>query len=69
MFKGNLFKKASNLEAVFQIDHTYSMISMILNTYWTRPRPISKIIMLARSIVGDAEGGGPPGGVLNPDFP
>ena len=29
----------------------------LINTYWTRPRPIFKIIMLARSIVGDAEGG------------
>ena len=24
--------------------------------YWTRPRPIFKIIMLGRSIVGEAEG-------------
>ena len=31
--------------------------SLLINTYWTRPRPIFKIIMLARSIVGDAVGG------------
>ena len=37
-------------------DFSYDF-SKIINTYWTRPRPISKIIMLARSIAGDAEGG------------
>ena len=38
-------------------DSIHMKIKRTLNTYWTKPRPTSKIIMLSSAMVGDAAGG------------
>ena len=47
-----IFVIVPQYSTLFNIIGQYPQYPTILNTYWIRPRPIIKIIMLARLIVG-----------------